>query len=216
MAEDKKKPRFKVSEFKLSEKHQKVLHEYCEWAGNIWKIFDINGHLKKQVDENYVRYRGSKPYMPQGPIKKAYDKILFAGRKRVTSIDSWPSEFRFALEECLCLRWWQESENKNPTPGPHSQEERENKFSLTEVFVFSPSFDLVISHQNDWKQENWKVKGKEAEDLQVLRRYQKELVEFQEKVTNHVEKVLGEKVAKELTKPLKKETRRYVKCCQGV
>jgi hypothetical protein len=182
----------------LSATEREFLRKHIQLSGSIMRIIAIQNFLIEEVHaKRAVEKRGK--FMPTDPkIEKLYSTILFGGRKRVTSFDAFPSEFKCQLDMMLF---------REVTRKQVSEIEAKLKFKLIDVYYGTIRVEVEeMRVDKAFDTAEWEFSESGNDDEAILLRYRDEFIVLMRHLAATMKE--GGLKVKELA-GTKKEIRRY-------
>ena len=172
------------------------LRKHIQLSGSIARIIAIRTFLKEEIHaKRAVEKRGK--FMPTDPkTEKLYSAILFGGRKRVTSFDAFPGEFKCQLETMLFREVNQVSEI-----------EAKLKFTLIDVYYGTKNVEVdEMRVAKAFDTAEWELNESGNDDEAILIRFRDEFIVLM----RHLAAIMkeGGQTVKGVA-VIKKEIRRY-------
>lgn len=183
----------------LTDSERSSIREHCALSGLIRRIGRIRSFLIDQVHTQRADCRRGRFKLRDPVIEKLYGTILFGGKKRISSYDTFPLSFKSYLDDLLLGSVCRE---RDPMLG----------FSLCSVYFNRveniPLAELQAAIQ--FEPAEWALNDP-AEDRAILFRFRDEFVQSLQHLANEAKRLglAAKKVAE-----LRREIARYSKAAQ--
>ncbi len=179
----------------LTDRERSAIREHCILSGLIKRITDIRSFLIKQVNEKCSDFKNGRYKIREPLIDKLVSAIIFGGKKRLNSFDTFPSSFMCCLYEQLCSEVSVKSD-------PYLE------FGVWSIYYKPEEVPLEeLQTAMQFNASDWELQGT-PKDQEILFRFREDFIEALNHLMEAVKR-FGNK-QKQITE-LRRETARYTK-----